>query len=264
MKIAFSGKGGVGKTTLVALLAREAARRGRRVLVVDADSDPNVATALGIDDPVIALADDDELVARRAGEGGFIRLNPSVADLPDRYTVEKDRIRLLVLGGIRGGGAGCACPAHALLKALLAHLLVEEDDVVLLDMEAGIEHLGRGSVAGVDGLVLVVEADRKALDTAERTLSLARDLAVTRIVAVANRVQDDDDAWIRAALPASIPLAGTIPELVAIRRAMRRGALPPGLEVPSITRLFDRLRQLHGEPNGSGSPSHRRRLAASS
>jgi len=239
MKLAVAGKGGVGKTTLVALLAREAAGRGYRVLVVDADSDPNLATTLGVTDPVAPLANEEELVAERAGTGGFIRLNPTVDDIPARYTVERDGIRLLVLGGIRGAGAGCACPANALLKALLAHLLVKEKDVVLLDMEAGIEHLGRGTVRNVDALLVVVDSDRKTLETAERSVSLARDLGIARVLAVGNRVYDGDDAAeIRGGLPDGVPLVASIPYLDALRIAGRRGPLPDGLTHPAVPDLF--------------------------
>jgi len=166
MKLAVAGKGGVGKTTLVALLAREAAEAGYRVLVVDADPDANLATTLGFPYPISALAEESELVAERVGSGGFVRLNPTVDDIPERYAVERNGIRLIVLGGIRGGDEGCACPANVLLKSLLAHLLVKERDAVLLDMEAGIEHLGRGTVKNVDALLLIVESDRKTLETA--------------------------------------------------------------------------------------------------
>ncbi len=239
MKLAVAGKGGVGKTTLVALLAREAVARGYRVLVVDADSDPNLATTLGITDPVVPLANEEELVAERAGTGGFIRLNPTVDDIPARYTIERDGIRLLVLGGIRGAGAGCACPANALLKALLAHLLVAEKDVVLLDMEAGIEHLGRGTVRNVDALLVVVDSDRKTLETAERSVSLARDLGIARVLAVGNRVYDGDDtAEIRAGLPDGVPLVASIPYLDAFRIAGRRGPLPDGLTHPVVSDLL--------------------------
>ena len=250
MKLAVAGKGGVGKTTLVALLAREAVARGYRVLVVDADSDPNLATTLGITEPIAPLADDEELVAERTGTGGFIRLNPTVDDIPSRYTVERNGIRLLVLGGIRGGGSGCACPANTLLKALLAHLLVREDDAVLLDMEAGIEHLGRGTVRNVDALILIVESDRKTLETAERTLALARELRIERVLAVANRVRDDEDSErIRAGLPPGIPIVGSIPYFDALRVAARCGALPQDLTLPPVSELLARLERLLTGPH---------------
>jgi CO dehydrogenase maturation factor len=251
MKLAVAGKGGVGKTTLVVLLAREAVVRGYRVLVVDADSDPNLATTLGITEPIHPLADEEELVAERVGTGGFVRLNPTVDDIPSRFTVERDGIRLLVLGGIRGGGTGCACPANTLLKALLGHLLVAEKDVVLLDMEAGIEHLGRGTVRNVDALLLLVESDRKTLETAGRTIEFARDLGIERIVAVANRVRDNDDAEaVRAGLPPKIDIAGTIPYVDALRLAARNGSVPPDFTLPAIPALFDRLvRTLAESPN---------------
>ncbi len=244
MKLAVAGKGGVGKTTVVALLARAAAARQYRVLVVDADSDPNVAITLGITDPIHPLANEEELVAERTGTDGFIRLNPTVDDIPSRYIVEKDGIRLLVLGGIRGGGTGCACPANTLLRALLAHLLVQQNDMVLLDMEAGIEHLGRGTVRNIDALILLIGPDRKALETAERTLSLAQDLGIAQILALANRVYDDvDSAAIRAGMPPGIPLVGSIPYVDALRTAARDGALPENLTHPCFDELLDTLEQ---------------------
>jgi CO dehydrogenase maturation factor len=247
MKIAVAGKGGVGKTTIVALLAREAVEAGYRVLVVDADPDANLATTLGFPEPISPLANEEELIAERAGSGGFVRLNPTVDDIPARYTVERDGIRMIVLGGIRGADKGCACPANVLLKSLLAHLLLEERDAVLLDMEAGIEHLGRGTVKNVDGLVLVVESDRKALETAERTLQLARDLGVERIVAVGNRVHDDEDRRvIQRGLPAEIPIIGWIPYVDTLRRAARRGGLPDHLPAARAAELFTRLDKRFG------------------
>ena len=242
MKLAVAGKGGVGKTTLVALLAREAAEAGYRVLVVDADPDANLATTLGFPYPISALAEESELVAERVGSGGFVRLNPTVDDIPERYAVERNGIRLIVLGGIRGGDEGCACPANVLLKSLLAHLLVKERDAVLLDMEAGIEHLGRGTVKNVDALLLIVESDRKTLETAERTVALARDLGIERILAVVNRVTEPEEVdEVRQALPQGIPIVGSIPYLETVRAAARRGPLPPERPDASLKSLFETI-----------------------
>ena len=242
MRLAIAGKGGVGKTTLVGLLAREAAARGYRVLAVDADPDANLATTLGFPDPIAPLAEEEALVAQRAGTGGFIRLNPHVEDIPDRYAVERDGVRLLVLGGIRGGGEGCACPANVLLKALLDHLLLQENDLLLLDMEAGIEHLGRGTVRGVDALLLIVESDRKTLETARRTVELARQIGIERILAVANKIRDPGDLEdTERGLPSGVPIAGVIPYLDDLRLAARRGPLPDALKLPAIQDLLSKL-----------------------
>ena len=245
MKLAIAGKGGVGKTTITALLAREAAASGHRVLVVDADPDANLATTLGFPEPPVPLAEEELLIAERTGSGGFVRLNPTVDDIPDRYIVEQDGIRLIVLGGIRGGGEGCACPANVLLKTLLAHLLLKERDVVLVDMEAGIEHLGRGTVDSVDALLIAVESDRKTLETAHRSLSLAREIGIERILAVANRVRDEEDApRIRDGLPADVFVVGSIPYRDELRIAARSGGIPVGLALPSISRLYVRLLEI--------------------
>ena len=242
MKLAVAGKGGVGKTTLVALLAREAATRGYRVLVVDADPDANLATTLGFPDPVAPLSEEKELIAERAGTGGLVKLNPTVDDIPDRYAVERDGIRLLVLGGIHQGGGGCACPAYTLLKTLLQHLLVQRSELVLADMEAGIEHLGRGAVEAVDALLVVIEADWRSLETAQRTLRLARQIGIEKILAVANKVRDEEEkSEIERGLPDEVPLAGSIPYLEALRTAARRGPLPEGSGPPAISKLFEEL-----------------------
>lgn len=244
MRIAVAGKGGVGKTTIVALLAREAAAGGHPVLVVDADPDANLATTLGFSEPIQPLANDEELVAERAGLGGFVRLNPTVDDIPDRYTVRRGGIRLIVLGGIRGGGQGCACPANVLLRSLLAHLLLKERDVVFLDMEAGIEHLGRGTVRDVDALLLVVESDRKTLETAHRSVALASQIGIEQILAVANRVRDDEDlSEVRRGLPEGVRLLGSLPYDDELRIAARSGGIPEDKLLAAIPALFRSLEE---------------------
>jgi len=242
LKLAVAGKGGVGKTTLVALLAREAAARGWRVLAVDADPDANLAATLGIQAPIVPLAEQEVLIAQRAGREGLVKLNPTVDDIPERYWVEHQGVRLLVLGGIGKGGGGCACPANAFLRALLRHLVLRRDEMVLVDMEAGIEHLGRGTAQGVDALLVVVDPDARSLDTAVRTLRLAGELGLERAFAVANKVRDEDDeAFIREGLPPGLSLLGSLP----FREDLwlpGRGGLPPA--PPQIKTLLSELFRL--------------------
>ena len=241
LKLAISGKGGVGKTTLAALLARAAAEQGYRVLAVDADPDANLATTLGFPEEVTPLAELRELIAERAGSGGLIKLNPKVDDIPEQYSAYKDGIRLMVLGAVRAGGGGCACPENAFLKALLGHLLLERDEVVIVDMEAGIEPLGRGTVTGVDALLVVVDPDRRSLQTAQRVQRLARELGLERLLALANRVRGpQEEAFIRENLPPGLPLLGVVPYIEEIWRAAQEGALPPKVPEP-VKELFDHL-----------------------
>lgn len=200
MKLAITGKGGVGKTTLAALLAKAFSQAGHKVLAIDADPDANLAATLGFPHPetIIPIAEMKEMIAERtgAGPGGmglYFKLNPKVDDLPDRYCVELDGIKLMVMGTVKKGGSGCVCPENVLLRALLQHLLVARDEVVIMDMEAGIEHLGRGTARAVDKLIVVVEPGRKSVDTAYRIRELAGDIGLKNIAIVGNKMQDEGD-----------------------------------------------------------------------
>ena len=243
MKLAISGKGGVGKTTLVALLAREAVSRGYKVLAVDADPDANLAATLGIEEEITPLAELRELIDERAGSGGLIKLNPRVDDIPDRYSIYKDGIRLMVLGAIRRGGGGCACPESSFLRELLAHLLLERDELVLVDMEAGIEHLGRGTAQGVDNLLVVVDPDRRSLETAARIKRLAQEIGLRSILAVGNRVHDPSDReYIEENLPPKLPLLGYISYSEGLRLSGRGGLpTPEGTLHREIAEIFTAL-----------------------
>jgi CO dehydrogenase maturation factor len=228
MKLAISGKGGVGKTTLAALLAREAVSRGYKVLAVDADPDANLAATLGIEEEITPLAELRELIAERAGSEGLIKLNPKVDDIPERYSFYKDGIRLMVLGAIRRGGGGCACPENSFLRSLLRHLLLERDELVLVDMEAGIEHLGRGTAQGVDALLVVVDPDRRSLETAARITRLAQEIGLRQILAVGNRVRDPSDReYIEDNLSSKLPLLGYISYSEQLRLSGREGLPTP-------------------------------------
>ncbi len=191
MKIAISGKGGVGKTTLCALLAREASARGKRVFAVDADPNPTLALALGFPQEITPLVELQELIEERLGSlEGFLRLNPKVDDIPERFALERDGIKLLVMGPIRQGGGGCACPQNTFLKSLLQHLVLERDELMLLDLEAGLEPLGRATAQGVDLLLIVVEPDEASVVTARRIHSLAQQMGIKKIYVVANKIRE--------------------------------------------------------------------------
>ncbi|MBO1273490.1 AAA family ATPase [Shewanella sp. 4t3-1-2LB] len=210
MKIAITGKGGVGKTTIAGLLARTLAADGCRVLAIDADPDANLAAAVGIPTDKLAqlqpFSKMKQLAKQRTGadqnNGGLYVLNPRVDDLPDSYCVEHAGVRLLMMGTVEHGGSGCVCPEHTLLRSLMKHLLLERDDVVIMDMEAGIEHLGRATAEAVDVLIVVVEPGKRSLQTSTQIEQLAADIGIKRIAYIASKVVDDTDLhYLQQALP---------------------------------------------------------------
>ncbi len=211
MKIAISGKGGVGKTTFAATLALLLARDGYEVIAVDADPDANLALALGIAEDarksIVPLAQMKELVKERTGAepgaiGGYFKLNPYVSDIPEKFSFVKDGVRLLVMGGVKPGGAGCICPENTLLKNLVNHLLVRAGQVVVMDMEAGIEHLSRGTARAVDAFITVVEPGARSLQTARYTRDMAKDIGIDSVWVVGNKVRGEEDRrFIRENLP---------------------------------------------------------------
>ena len=200
MKVAVTGKGGVGKTSFSSLLAGLLAREGRRPLAIDADPDTNLADSLGFPDAggIVPIAEMKEMIAERMGTtpdsiGTFFKLNPRVSDIPDMFMREREGVRLIVMGMVKRGGAGCACPENAFLKVLLSHVLLGQDEDVVVDLEAGLEHLGRGTVAEVDGLAVVVEPTLRSLDTLFRVDQLAQDIGLKRIWPVANKIESEED-----------------------------------------------------------------------
>lgn len=219
MKIAFAGKGGVGKTTLCAWVGDYLARRGEDVLLVDADTALSLGQACGLEPGELptALSEREDLVRERIGSG-MLSLNPDVSDLPDELSVElpvdgPGRKRLLVMGSIAGAGDGCACAANALLKALLAHVVVNERAWVLVDLEAGVEHLGRGTVADVDGLVVVSEPSRRSLETAATVGRLASGLDLPRQVLALNRCVGEPELPAIEGLPGNVVYIPVLHEL---------------------------------------------------
>jgi CO dehydrogenase maturation factor len=209
MKIAISGKGGVGKTTLAALLAQAYAEKGFKVFAIDADPDANLASMLGIPNaeairPVVEMK---ELIKERVGAtsqeiGSYFTMNPRVDDIPEQYGLRIGNIRLLVMGHIPKARGGCACPENIFVRELVSHALLQEEEVVIMDMEAGIEHLGRGTAEGVEVMLIVVEPSAQSIETAKRIHRLASDLGVKKIFAVANKIAKDGDVLaIEQALP---------------------------------------------------------------
>jgi CO dehydrogenase maturation factor len=218
MKLAITGKGGVGKTTVASLIIQHLATQGKRVIAIDADPDANLASALGFSgaETIVPIAEMEGLVEERTGakpgqSGSFFTINPKVDDLPEKLWLEQGTVRLMVMGTVKKGGGGCVCPESALLKNLVTHVVFYRDDVVVMDMEAGIEHLGRGTATGVDMVIVVVEPGRRSIETAEKIRKLAEDLGITRIGVVGNKVRSEDDMkFIRNNL-AGMKILGFIP-----------------------------------------------------
>jgi CO dehydrogenase maturation factor len=198
MKIAFCGKGGVGKTTLAALACWALVDKEKKVLAIDADPCPNLALTLGFSQPeIIAVAERKELIAERMEIKGedrsFYKLNPKIDDLPDKLVSRQGNLGLLVMGTIKKGGAGCACPESTFLKNLLRHLLLEKNEAVVMDMEAGLEHLGRATAESVDRLIIVVEPDIKNIEIKDRIVKLARDIGIKNLSLLANKIKNEAD-----------------------------------------------------------------------
>jgi CO dehydrogenase maturation factor len=194
LKVAVSGKGGVGKTTLVSMLAYMFSKRGKSVISIDGDPDMNLHNTLGIKEIPPPISELREVIEERVNLGrGMFRLNPRVDDiLKDYSAINEEGIRLVVLGTIEKGGEGCFCPASAFLKAVLRQAIFRENDLVLLDLDAGIEHLGRGTAKGVDLLIVVVEPGARSLDTLIRISKLSSDIGISRIGVVVNKYVETD------------------------------------------------------------------------
>ncbi len=250
MKLAVSGKGGVGKTTFSSMLARTLSDMGKRVLAIDADPDANLAAALGISDAdkIVPIAEMKDLIFERTEAkpgtmGGFFRLNPKVDDLPDALSHKKDNIKLMRLGSVKKGGSGCLCPESTLLRALVTHIVLARDEVVIMDMEAGIEHLGRATAQAVDKLIVVVEPGRRSIETAEHIRQLAAEIHLKHLWIVGNKIRNPkDEEFLRSHLP-NFDFLGFLPYEETLIEADLTGQAP--YDSQSTSR--DRVREMVGK-----------------
>ncbi|MHA2379685.1 MAG: ATP-binding protein [Candidatus Thorarchaeota archaeon] len=254
MKIAVAGKGGVGKTTVAGTLARFLGQDGLQILAVDADPSYTLWSALGIPaeevERIVPLTENEELLKERMEVSGaasykeVFKLNPKVDDLAQKFAISgPDNVTLLVAGTVDMGGSGCMCPSATLLKALMRHLVLGSDEAFVMDMDAGIENLGRGTTTGMDALLVVAEPGRRSLDILAKIKKLATDIDVGRILAVGNKVASpEDEEMIRQRVESEgIPLIGVVPLDESVKEADRKGVAPIDLnkDSPAMAAIHD-------------------------
>lgn len=255
MKLAIAGKGGVGKTTLASLLAAAYARSGRKVIAIDADPDANFASALGVSTEEAAritpISELRDLIEERTGAkpgtiGGFFKMNPKVDDIPDRFSARVGDVRLMQMGSVKGGGSGCVCPESTLLKNLVSHLLLERSEVVIMDMEAGLEHLARGTSRAMDAILIVVEPGKRSLQTAEAIRRLAADLEIRNTFVVGSKVKNEHDRHFITSNMPQFQVLGFIDHDPSIEEADRRGMAIADLAPKALEQAEEIRKKLEG------------------
>lgn len=257
MKIAVTGKGGVGKTTLSSTLSCIFSKE-YKVFAIDADPDMNLASSLGIHDKITPISEMRNLIKDRTGAepgssfGEVFKMNPKISDLPETLSPDygpDGNLKILVMGTVDKGGDGCVCPASVLLKALMRHMILKKDEIVILDMEAGIEHLGRKTAESVDMMIVVVEPGLKSLETAQRIKKLAGDIGVQNILAVVNKVSNsEEEEFVKEKLQElGISLLGTIPRDSSVITADMKGEplthYPESSALKSIKEIANKIKE---------------------
>lgn len=253
MKIAVSGKGGVGKTTIAGTLARILAHEGFKVLAIDADSNANLALSLGIPldqaQQIVPVSENVALIEEKTGVqpesyGGVFRLSFRVDDIIERYGVRTiEGVNLLVMGVVRSAGQGCMCPANALVRALIRYLIMRREEVVILDMEAGTEHFGRRTAENVNVMLVVADANLKSLETAKTISGLSKEMGIEQVFIVGNKVLNafEEDVIRAYCSKNTIPLLGLIPYDIEIRKSDVEGHVlnltTPSLGVQALRKM---------------------------
>jgi CO dehydrogenase maturation factor len=250
MKLAISGKGGVGKSSIAGALALVLSEMGNRVLALDADPDANLASALGfpkdIRQRLVPVSAQLKLIEERTGAkvkqyGQIFRLNPDVSDVANQLAVSYNGVSLLILGAVKQGGGGCACPESVFIRSLVTDLVLYQNECLIMDMEAGIEHLGRATAKGVDLMLVVVEPSQRSIECAQRVIAMSKEIGIRDVQIVLNKVTNaDDDLLIRHSFPDLTPLAA-IPFSEAIRLSDQTGQTVTALMKPELVQLFKNM-----------------------
>jgi len=245
MKLAISGKGGTGKTTIAASLAISFSKKGQRVILIDADPDTNLQITLGIKGEITPLIEMKSLIQERTetkpGQPNiFFKLNPKVDDIPEKFFLKHNNILLGVMGSVRGGGLGCTCPENAFLKSLLRHLILGRKDVVILDMEAGIEHLGRGTTSGIDYLLIITEPGEKSIETTFKIEKLGKEIGIKNIGVIGNKIKEEKEKKYIEEKLKNFKILSFINYYDKIREGEIEG-IPPWEKEPRILEEMDKI-----------------------
>ena len=235
MKIAVAGKGGVGKTLVAGAIAYFFAEKGYKVLAIDADPAPNLAITLGIPaekaKEIKPISENKQLIDEKTSTGvpGVYKLSFTVDDIVQKYALTSPLgVNLLVMGTIRSVGGGCTCPANALIRVLLRHLIVERDEAIILDMEAGIEHFGRATAKHVDVMLAVADANMKALEVAKKIFQLSKEAGIEKTFLLGNKIKNkvEEELLIDFSKENNLPILGFIPYDSSVFEADMKGTTP--------------------------------------